>query len=100
MTEGLITLTKCLEKLRNLANANNFTIPLLRDIKRKKDGASLLVDILINQATHVNFLVGKAVNPAHEKDFFLEISRDKVKVVEEIARILKKWGKRVNVEYY
>lgn len=100
VTEGLITLTKCLEKLRNLANANNFIIPLLRDIKRKKDGASLLVDILINQATHVNFLVGKAVNPAHEKDFFLEISGDKVKVVEEIARILKKWGKRVNVEYY
>ncbi|MCG0276256.1 MAG: SpoIIE family protein phosphatase [Thermosediminibacteraceae bacterium] len=100
VTEGLITLTKCLEMLRNMVNMYNFTLPLPKEIRKEKDGASKLVDLLVNRSTHISFMVGRAVNPAHRDVYFPGVAGDKVRIVEEIAQILKKCGKRVYIELY
>lgn len=100
VTEGLITLSRCVEILRNFVNTYSFSPHFLDDIRKKKDGASMLADLLVNRSTHIRFLVGRAVNPAHRNAYLPEGASDKLKIVEELAQILKKCGKRVYIELY
>lgn len=100
VTEGLITLSRCVEILRNFVNTYSFSPHFLDDIRKKKDGASMLADLLVNRSTHIRFLVGRAVNPAHRNAYLPESVSDKLKIVEELAQILKKCGKRVYIELY
>ena len=100
VTEGLITLSRCVEILRNFVNTYSFSPHFLDDIRKKKDGASMLADLLVNRSTHIRFLVGRAVNPAHRNAYLPEGVSDKLKIVEELAQILKKCGKRVYIELY
>lgn len=99
VTEGLITLSRCVEILRSFVNIYSFSPHFLDDMREKKDGASILADLLVNRSTHIRFLVGRAVNPAH-RAYLPEGANDKLKVVEELAQILKKCGKRVYIELY
>jgi hypothetical protein len=97
VTEGVLTLSKAVEKMKKYADcfsqdeaAYNFTA---------KDGASKLGKMLIEECTHINFWVGKAVNPAHQNpDFPMDLSI-KLKIVEELAKVMKKLGKEVKLTY-
>ncbi len=74
----------------------------LREIVRlqKKDGAARLCRILIDDATDITFLSGRAVNPAHQNpDLVLNLS-NKLSYIERMATSLRKIGKNVTVEYY
>ena len=54
----------------------------------------------VEEATDVNFFVGRAVNPAHQ-DPNLPISFNiKMKLVEELSKLLHEMGKRVKVMYF
>ena len=56
--------------------------------------------MLFEEATDVNFFVGRAVNPAPQ-DPNLPISFNiKMKLVEELSELLHKMGKRVKVMYF
>ncbi|HHW58331.1 MAG TPA: SpoIIE family protein phosphatase [Clostridia bacterium] len=100
VTEGLITLRNCLEILKTIINPYSLSPNFFGNKKGKKDGASMLADMLVNHSTHICFIVGRAVNPAHQ-DAYLSIgTSDKLKIVEELAQILKKCGKRVCIELY
>lgn len=60
----------------------------------------LISRMLFEEATDVNFFVGRAVNPAHQ-DPNLPISFNiKMKLVEELSELLRKMGKRVKVMYF
>ena len=66
----------------------------------KRDGASLLARMLFEDATDINFFVGRAVNPAHQ-DPDLPISfRSKMNLVSELTECLTKMGKRVVLSYF
>ena len=92
-TEGVITLRRLLE----LAEKYNSTSDLSPKYYDKKDGASLLANLLFEQATKVNFLVGQSANIAH-KGLPIDITM-KLKLVEKLADNLRKMGKQVEIEY-
>ena len=65
-----------------------------------KDGASLIARLLFEEATNVNFYVGRAMNPAHQNpDLPLSLNL-KLRLVEELARCLEQMDKAVTVRYY
>ena len=92
-TEGVITLRRLLE----LAEKYNSTSDLSPKYYDKKDGASLLANLLFEQATSVHFLVGQSANIAH-KGLPIDITM-KLKLVERLADNLRRMGKRVEIEY-
>lgn len=97
VTEGVLTLSKALEKIKR------YSLSSLEDKislnLNGRDGASRLAKLLIEDCTHLNFFVGTAINPAHQNpDFPLDLSI-KVTVVENLAEAMKKLGKIVNIEY-
>lgn len=95
VTEGVLTLSKTIEKIKYFvdSSSNKYTVYN----PRKRDGASLLAKILIEECTHINLWVGKAVNPAHQNpDFPIDLSI-KLKVVDQLVDLMKKLGKDVNL---
>jgi len=95
VTEGVLTLRKTVEIFKEYIEDGNSNI--LR--YSKKDAATRLFKIL-NYATDVNFLVGQAVNSAHQNPDFPADLRIKVKIVEELINLLKKLNKNVEVNYF
>lgn len=90
VTEGVLTLQSALLKLKDIVNKceePNF---------EKKDGSTLLLKTLIEDCTHVNFWIGKAINPAHQNpDFPAELSI-KFNILNDLGEILDNMGKKVN----
>ena len=66
----------------------------------KKDGASRIAKMLFEEATDINFYVGRAVNPAHQNPNLPINFSIKMRLVEELAEALKKMGKRIKVSYF
>lgn len=92
-TEGVLTIRKLL-KLSEEYMSNSDLTPKRYD---KKDGASLLADMLFVKATHVNFFVGQSVNVAHQG---LPIDTTmKLKLVEKLSKNLQLMGKTVEMNY-
>lgn len=97
VTEGVLTLSKVIEKLKAYYNSS-LEDKISLNLKAK-DGASQLTKILIEDCTHLNMLVGKAINPAHQNpDFPVDLSI-KLKIIEDLIDIMKKLGKEVKVNY-
>lgn len=93
VTEGVITIRRLLELSEHYVNPNDLTPKYFK----KQDGASLLADMLFEQATHINFFVGQSVNVAHQG---LPIDTTmKLKLVESLSKNLEKMGKVVTVQY-
>ncbi|OYP05063.1 serine/threonine protein phosphatase, partial [Lachnotalea glycerini] len=62
VTEGVITINKVLEYAKDYLKDNRqYTY-----WSYKMDGASMIARLLFEEATDINFFVGKAVNPAHQ----------------------------------
>ena len=92
-TEGVITLRKLLELSEKYLAIDDLS-PKKSD---KKDGASLLANMLFEDATEITFFVGQSVNKAHQG---LPIDTTmKLKLVESLTENLRKMGKKVTVNY-
>jgi len=89
VTEGILTLTKANELLR--AGSTK------QAMRYKTDGASSLVRQLL-EVDHAHFLVGQAVNPAHQNPELPHQLGIRLAVVREIAEELKNRGKEVSIE--
>lgn len=90
VTEGVLTLQSTLLKLKDIANSCEE--PALD----KKDGSTLLLKTLIEDCTHINFWIGKAINPAHQNpDFPAELSI-KFNILSDLGDTLSNMGKEVN----
>ncbi len=97
-TEGVLTLGRALDLVKAYGapgTQNGESLNL-----QKKDGGTRLARLLLEESTRVCFLVGRAMNPAHQNpDLPISLSL-KLKLVEELAQELEKMGKDVFVEYY
>lgn len=92
-TEGVITLRRLLELSEKYMSSKDLTPKTFK----KKDGASLLAQVLFEEGTEINFFVGQSINAAHQ-GLPIDITM-KLKLVENIAANLQKMGKRVTVNY-
>lgn len=97
VTEGVITLTKTLEKLKKYNEINNKDE--IEELFSKNDGASRLSEILIKDCNNLKMLVGRAVNPAHQNPNFPINLSIKLKLINEIGSTLEELGKNVEIEY-
>ncbi|MFZ5974714.1 MAG: SpoIIE family protein phosphatase [Bacillota bacterium] len=96
VTEGVITLGKALEHIKHYQSGH---VGRENALNYKKDGASLLAQMLIEQCTGASFIVGRALNPAHQNaDLPINLNL-KLRLVTEIARYLRMLDKEVTVKY-
>lgn len=96
VTEGVITVNKVVEYAKDYLGKNE----LYEQWYFKKDGASLICQLLFEEATDINFYVGKAINPAHQNPDLPINFNIKMNLVEELTKCLKEMGKRVKLSYF
>lgn len=96
VTEGVITINRVLAYAKDhLAENESY-----QKWSYQKDGASLISKMLFEEATDINFFVGRAINPAHQNpDLPINFSI-KMQLVTELSDCLKKMGKRIKVSYF
>ncbi|HKL98332.1 MAG TPA: SpoIIE family protein phosphatase [Mobilitalea sp.] len=96
VTEGVITINQVLLYAKNYLENNDFDM----EWSLQEDAASLVSRLLLEEATDINFYVGKAMNPAHQNsDLQLHFSI-KMRLIEELSECLKGIGKRVSISYF
>ena len=96
VTEGVITINKVLENAKDYLKDNES----YAHWSLKRDGASLISRLLFEEATDINFFVGRAINPAHQNPNLPINFSIKMNLVEELSECLKKMGKRIKVSYF
>lgn len=96
VTEGVITIGRVLEIAKRYWSVSSSSLSW----KNKKDGASLIAEMLFEDATDINFFVGKAINPSHQNpDLPININI-KMQLIEDLEACLKEMGKKVKIYYY
>jgi len=96
VTEGVITINKVLEYAKDYLKSNeSYT-----DWGYKKDGASLISRMLFEEATDINFFVGRAITPAHQNPELPINFSIKMNLVKELSDCLRQMGKKVKVSYF
>ena len=96
VTEGVITVNKVVEYAKDYLADNK----LYEEWYFKKDGASLICQLLFEEATDINFYVGRAMNPAHQNPDLPINFNIKMNLVEELSKSLREMGKRIKVSYF
>ena len=96
VTEGVITVNKVLEYAKDYLGENEF----YEHWSFRRDGASLISRLLLEEATDINFYVGRAINPAHQNPDLPINFNIKMNLVQELSECLKKMGKRIKVSYF
>ena len=96
VTEGVITVNKVLEYAKDYLGENLY----YEHWSFKHDGASLISRLLFEEATDINFYVGRAINPAHQNPDLPINFNIKMNLVEELSKCLKQMGKRIKVSYF
>ena len=96
VTEGVITVNKVLTYAKDYLKDNES----YAQWAFKRDGASLIARMLFEEATDINFFVGRAINPAHQNPNLPINFSIKMNLVEELSECLKKMGKRIKVSYF
>jgi hypothetical protein len=92
-TEGVLTLRKLLQLSQDYLSPSD----LQSKSFLKEDGASLLAQLLFEEATDITFFVGQSINPAHQ-GLPIDITM-KLKLVEKLSMNLKIMGKKVIINY-
>ena len=96
VTEGVITVNKVVEYAKDYLGENKF----YEHWSFKRDGASQISRLLFEEATDINFYVGRAINPAHQNPDLPINFNIKMNLVSELSKSLKEMGKRVKVSYF
>ncbi len=96
VTEGVITVNKVNEYAKDYLDKN----ALYEQWSRNHDGAAMICRMLFEEATDINFYVGRAINPAHQNpDLPINFSI-KMNLVDELSGYLKRMGKKIKVSYF
>ncbi len=96
VTEGVITINKVLTYAKDYLDENK----MYSDWSIKKDGASAITRLLFEEATDINFFVGRAINPAHQNPNLPINFNIKMQLIDELSQCLKKTGKKIKVSYF
>ena len=92
-TEGVLTMRRLLELSEKYLSPTDLTPKYFT----KKDGASLLAELLFEEASDITFFVGQSINKAHQ-GLPIDITM-KLKLVESLSQNLVRMGKNVEVNY-
>lgn len=96
VTEGVITISRVLDYAKDYIGDNeSYT-----QWGYKRDGAALISRMLFEEATDINFFVGRAINPAHQNPNLPISFNIKMRLVDELSECLRKMGKRIKVSYF
>jgi hypothetical protein len=96
VTEGVITINKVIEYANDYLGENE----KYSYWSYHHDGASMICRLLFEEATDINFYVGRAINPAHQNPNLPINFNIKMNLVEQLSTALRKIGKRVKVSYF
>ena len=96
VTEGVITINRVVEYAHDVLGENK----LYEKWSFGSDGASLICRMLFEEATDINFFVGRAVNPAHQNPDLPINFNIKMNLVEDLSACLKQMGKHIKVSYF
>ena len=96
VTEGVITINKVLEYARDYLAENT----MYEQWNFQRDAASLICRLLFEEATDINFYVGRAINPAHQNPDLPINFNIKMNLVDELSKCLRQMGKRIKVSYF
>ena len=96
VTEGVITINKVVEYAKDYLGENRH----YEEWCFQRDGASQISRLLFEEATDINFYVGRAINPAHQNPDLPINFNIKMQLVEELSKSLRKMGKRIKVSYF
>ena len=96
VTEGVITMNKVVENAKDYLEKNES----FEEWGYGTDGASLICRILFEEATDINFYVGKAINPAHQNPDLPINFNIKMNLVQVLSESLTKMGKRIKISYF
>ena len=96
VTEGVITINRVNEYAKDYLENNES----YKQWNYKQDGAALISRMLFEEATDINFYVGRAVNPAHQNPNLPINFNIKMQLVNELSESLKKMGKKIKVSYF
>lgn len=91
VTEGILTLNKCIEKLKIIHSGG--------ELEDNRDGATLLAGEFL-KADKIRFLVGTAVNTAHEELMQSLQLKPRSEAVAELEKLLSAIGKEITIEKY
>lgn len=96
VTEGVITVNRVVTYAKDYLEDNES----YKQWSYKQDGASKISRLLFEEATDINFFVGRAINPAHQNPDLPINFNIKMQLVQELSECLKKMGKRIKVSYF
>lgn len=96
VTEGVITMNRVVEYAKDTLSENK----LYEKWSMGHDGAALISRMLFEEATDINFYVGRAINPAHQNPDLPINFNIKMNLVEQLSKCLKQMGKRIKVSYF
>ena len=99
VTEGVLTLNRTLQLIRRYVKNETITEDFFLELD-KKNGASMIAKMLIEDCTEVHMYVGKAINSAYQNPnlpFDLGIRQN---LVDQLRHAIEEMGKKVSVTYY
>ena len=96
VTEGVITMNRVVEYAHDFIGENT----QYETWSYGHDGASMICRLLFEEATDINFYVGRAVNPAHQDPDLPINFHIKMRLVDELSEALRTMGKRVKISYF
>lgn len=96
VTEGVITMSRVVEYAHDFIGEN----AQYETWSYGRDGASMICRLLFEEATDINFYVGRAVNPAHQDPNLPINFHIKMRLVDELSEALRTMGKRVKISYF
>ncbi len=96
VTEGVITINKVIEYAKDYLADNE----LYEEWNFRRNGAAQICQLLFEEATDINFYVGRAINPAHQNPDLPVNFNIKLKLVDELSDCLTRMGKHVKVSYF
>lgn len=96
VTEGVITINRVVLYAQSYISDNE----KFSDWSYGLDGASAISRMLFEEATDINFFVGRAANPAHQNPDLPIGFNVKMRLVEQLSDALKVMGKKIKVSYF
>lgn len=94
VTEGILTLNKCVEKIQSYISEKRDGVAAL---SQSKDGASMLAHKLL-RADRVAFWVGTGQNPAHQELMQSLQLKTRQQAVGRLVELLRELGKEVSLK--
>ena len=98
VTEGVLTLTRTLDILQEYCekDADSYYFHRIDE----ENGAAMLARLLLEDCTHLKLFIGPAINHAHQTPNLPADLSIKLKLIDRLAELMVRLGKRVDKTFY